>query len=328
MSAQQPALARQGLSGTISPCKACSHLQQSRRPRKTRHARTASFSHRVPVEHSQTTAGGKEASVRKEVLRTECSQQTQVAHTTRRQALQALAAAAIAVAVPQRGAEAAEASTAEDVQFKTLSYPTLAFEFQYPVSTASGRKLPVIISRKPERYSSAAPMTADARQRIVTELVDFPDGITISVSVGPPPAWLNERKPDEWKPRDVANAVLIDRATARVTTGQRKSLDQIEQVTAKQGEDGNTYWTYDHISQGSPSTFTPTDRESFRRGSSVTSWRAGKDGKPYLYTLNLACPEERWAELGGLYHQAADSFKLTPTTKAYVSPDTQPWLFF
>ena len=130
---------------------------------------------------------------------------------TRRQALQALAAAAIAVAVPQRGAEAAEATTAEDVQvcrhshavtipvslllhdhrspcpcvlqFKTLSYPTLAFEFQYPVSTASGRKLPVIISRKPERYSSAAPMTADARQRIVTELVDFPDGITISVSV-------------------------------------------------------------------------------------------------------------------------------------------------
>ena len=53
------------------------------------------------------------------------------------------------------------------------------------MTTASGRKLPVIISRKPERYSSAAPMTADARQRIVTELVDFPDGITISVSVRP-----------------------------------------------------------------------------------------------------------------------------------------------
>ena len=69
------------------------------------------------------------------------------------------------------------------------------------------------------------------------------------------------------------------------------------------------------VVQGSPSTFTPTDRESYRRGSSVTSWRAGKDGKPYLYTLNLACPEERWAELGGLYHKAADSFKLTPPTK-------------
>ena len=67
--------------------------------------------------------------------------------------------------------------------------------------------------------------------------------------------------------------------------------------------------------QGSPSSFTPTDKETYRRGSSVTTWRAGKDGKPYLYTLNLACPEERWAELGGLYHKAADSFRLTPPTK-------------
>ena len=39
------------------------------------------------------------------------------------------------------------------------------------------------------------------------------------------------------------------RATARVTTGQRKILDQVEQVQQKQAEDGSTYWTYDHISQ-------------------------------------------------------------------------------
>ena len=32
------------------------------------------------------------------------------------------------------------------------------------------------------------------------------------VQVGPPPPWLEERKPEEWKPRDVANAVLIDRS--------------------------------------------------------------------------------------------------------------------
>ncbi len=43
--------------------------------------------------------------------------------------------------------------------------------------------------------------------------------------------------------------IVCCRATARVTTGQRKSLDQIEQVTENKGEDGNTYWTYDHISQ-------------------------------------------------------------------------------
>lgn len=78
--------------------------------------------------------------------------------------------------------------------------------------------------------------------------------------------------------------------------------------------------------QGSPSTFTPTERETYRRGSSVTTWRAGKDGRPYLYTLNLACPEERWAELGGLYHKAADSFRLTPPTKVTLRACTNPML--
>lgn len=302
------------MSGTLSSCKTCAQIQQSRpcRQRSRAFKLTCTASTKSRRQQSDSTAG-------KAVL------QSQDMHMTRRQALQKVALAAFAVAAPANQVSAAES---QDVQFKTLSYPTLAFEFQYPVTTESGRKLPVIISRKPERYSSAAPMTADARQRIVTELVDFPDGITISVSVGPPPPWLGDRKPDEWKPKDVANAVLTDRATTRVTTGQRKSLDQVEQVRERQGDDGNTYWTYDHISQGSPSTFTPSERETFRRGSSVTTWRAGKDGKPYLYTLNLACPEERWAELGGLYHKAAETFKLTPPTKAYVSPDSQPWLFF
>ncbi|KAL3162370.1 hypothetical protein ABBQ32_010049 [Trebouxia sp. C0010 RCD-2024] len=306
--------------GALSPCGICLHAQHARPTPCRRPLRTASLSCQASQDRS---AGSRDSRCSKSNTGIESQQSTQAVRLTRRQTLQALAASAVAIALPDSAV-----SAAEDVQFKTLSYPTLAFEFDYPVTTASGRKLPVIVSRKPERYSSAAPMTADARQRIVTELVDFPDGITISVSVGPPPPWLEERKPDEWKPRDVANAVLIDRATARVTTGQRKSLEQVEQVQRKEGEDGHTYFTYDHISQGSPSTFTPTERETYRRGSSVTTWRAGKDGRPYLYTLNLACPEERWAELGGLYHKAADSFRLTPPTKAYVSPDSSPWLFF
>ena len=74
-------------------------------------------------------------------------------------------------------------------EFSTLSDDILAYQFSYPV-TLEGRRLPIIPSRKPERYSSAAPLTADARQRIVSELVSFPDTITISVSVGsfPPTA--------------------------------------------------------------------------------------------------------------------------------------------
>lgn len=39
----------------------------------------------------------------------------------------------------------------------------LAYEFQYPTSL-NGEPLPIIQSRRPERYSSAAPLTADARQ--------------------------------------------------------------------------------------------------------------------------------------------------------------------
>jgi len=43
---------------------------------------------------------------------------------------------------------------------ETLSEPTLAYTFSYPTSTQSGRNIPVIFSRRPEKYSSAAPLSA------------------------------------------------------------------------------------------------------------------------------------------------------------------------
>ena len=70
-------------------------------------------------------------------------------------------------------------------QFKTLQDATLAYSFSYPVST-DGKQLSVILSRRPERYSSAAPLAPDARQRIVSELVDFSHGLVISVTVQQP----------------------------------------------------------------------------------------------------------------------------------------------
>lgn len=42
----------------------------------------------------------------------------------------------------------------------------------------------MVVSRAPERYSSAAPLSADARQRIVCQLADLKDSVTISVAVG------------------------------------------------------------------------------------------------------------------------------------------------
>ena len=66
---------------------------------------------------------------------------------------------------------------------KSLRDDTLAYEFEYPAETASGKPLPLLVSRKPERYSSAAPLTADARQHIVCELADLIDAVTVSVTV-------------------------------------------------------------------------------------------------------------------------------------------------
>merc|ERR1712178_493001 len=69
--------------------------------------------------------------------------------------------------------------------YTSLSDRTLAYEFRYPVGYNEGKKFNLIYSRKPERYSSAAPLTTNARQRIVCELVDLPTALTISVYVGP-----------------------------------------------------------------------------------------------------------------------------------------------
>lgn len=50
------------------------------------------------------------------------------------------------------------------LQYQTLRDDILAYQFDYPVATVSGRELPLVLSRRPEKYSSAAPLTADARQ--------------------------------------------------------------------------------------------------------------------------------------------------------------------
>ncbi len=41
---------------------------------------------------------------------------------------------------------------------------------------------------------------------------------------------------------------MSDRSTARVTSGQRVSLNAVERAEAEQ-RDGATYWVYTHISQ-------------------------------------------------------------------------------
>lgn len=68
--------------------------------------------------------------------------------------------------------------------------------------------------------------------------------------------------------------------------------------------------------------------ESFRHALAVTAVRPGLNGSPYLYTLNLACPDEAWEDLEPYFQKSVDSFRLVETTSSYVPPDKDPWLFF
>lgn len=199
--------------------------------------------------------------------------------------------------------------------------------------SAGGVSLNLVPSRKPERYSSAAPLSADARQRIVAELVDLKAAVTVSVTVGPPPPAgplaAEGAPPASWPPKAVADAVLVDRSTARTTAGQRLALATVESVQSVDGFAGGegVAWLYQHAAQGSPSSRT-TAKESYRRAWALTAVRRGKGGSPYLFTLNLACPQDLWPALGPAFKAAALSFALDAPTGAYVPPDQDPWRFF
>ena len=243
-------------------------------------------------------------------------------------------AAALAVVNPSladdEGVVATGTPTAASIAaaaYEHLSEPTLAYEFDYPTVTASGRKIPLVFSRRPERYSSAAPLTADARQRIVCELADLMDAITVSVSVGPPAGSLRTTPQAQWTPKQVANEVLVDRSTARVTSGQRVSLNTVEEATSVE-KDGITYFIYEHISQGSP-TLASSSRETYRHSLAVTAARPGlEEGSLFLYTLNMACPQDKWSELESAFRHGVESFTLVKPGSEYVAPDQDSWRFF
>lgn len=71
--------------------------------------------------------------------------------------------------------------------------------------------LPTMPTSTVSQYSSAAPLTADARQRIVSEVFDLRRFVTVSMTVGPASGVLKGVPQDDWKAKDVALTVLIDR---------------------------------------------------------------------------------------------------------------------
>lgn len=56
--------------------------------------------------------------------------------------------------------------------------------------------------------------------------------------------------------------------------------------------------------------------------------RPGENGTPFLYTLNMSCPQDLWEDAQGGFARGVASFKLLQPGPNYVAPDKQPWRFF
>ena len=194
---------------------------------------------------------------------------------------------------------------------------SLAYEFSYAIEAESGKPISWAVSRERGTYSSAEPMSPNARQRIVYELLSFKGPLTTVVTVSNTPPALESKPVKEWTAKRVANAVLSDKATGRVASGQRVSLAEVDNARTEI-IDGTPYHYYEYISQGSPNLREP-EATTFRHSYGVTVERDG-----YLYTLSSSAPEIYWDELSRGFDETINSFRLTkPNKKKYRQPGNE-----
>merc|ERR1712178_249285 len=83
-------------------------------------------------------------------------------------------------------------------KYVSITDRTLAYEFKYPSVTSNKLTLELVYSRRPEKYSSAAPLTTNARQRIVCEFLDISFPLTVSVFVTPLSVNYDFKKVSQW----------------------------------------------------------------------------------------------------------------------------------
>ncbi|CAM0881726.1 unnamed protein product [Alopecurus aequalis] len=217
----------------------------------------------------------------------------------------------------------AAAELDDDVKMAMLVDETNAYSFLYPVEVP-GKKSSFrwVESRKSERYSSAAPLSPDARQRIVSERLDMINNAVISVSIGPPSSrFLPSKDKTTWAAKDVADCVLSDKSSLKVTTSQRMAESSVLDAHTTD-VDGQPYWFYEYIVRKSPTKSAP-EPNLFRHNVACTAERDG-----YLYTLNASTLSKQWESMGPLLQKAVASFHLLPPTEKYVPPYQDPWRFW
>ncbi|KAK2983127.1 hypothetical protein RJ640_022599 [Escallonia rubra] len=216
-----------------------------------------------------------------------------------------------------------ESDAEEEWKMTSIVDDINAYSYLCPVESPSKKIVfKWVESRKPERYSSAAPLSPDARQRIVSERVDFIDNLILSVSIGPPNSqFLKSMDKSTWNAKDVADSVLSDKSALRVTSSQRMAESSV--LDAHSSEiDGEPYWYYEYLVRKSP---TKSVRESniFRHYVATTAERDG-----FLYSLNASTLNKQWDKMGPSLQKIVDSFRLLPATENYVPPYKDPWRFW
>ncbi|WVZ19350.1 hypothetical protein V8G54_006672 [Vigna mungo] len=219
----------------------------------------------------------------------------------------------------------------------------------------------LVESRKPERYSSAAPLSPDARLRIVSERVDFIDNVIISVTIGPPNAsYIKSKDKSTWTAKDVADSVLADRSSLiklifsvlRIFTDYKREMvlqdvkiqftsaaysdnKILQRVTSTQRLEessvlnthsseigGEKYWYYEYLVRKAPLRLTD-ESNTYRHYLASTAERDG-----YLYSISASTISPRWEKLGPFLEKAVSSFRLLSPTENYVPPYKDPWRFW
>ncbi|GAV89204.1 PsbP domain-containing protein [Cephalotus follicularis] len=211
----------------------------------------------------------------------------------------------------------------EDLKMVSMVDEINAYTYSYPVELPSKKFLfKWVESRKPERYSSAAPLSPDARLRIVSERVDLIDNLIISVSIGPPNLqYIKTKDKSTWTAKDVADSVLSDKSALRVTSSQLMAESSVLDTHAIE-IDGEPYWYYDYLVRKSP-TKSAQESNLFRHYVASTAERDG-----YFYTLSASTLSKQWNKMGPFLERTIGSFRLLPPTDNYVPPYKDPWRFW
>ncbi|XP_031388095.1 psbP domain-containing protein 5, chloroplastic-like isoform X2 [Punica granatum] len=211
----------------------------------------------------------------------------------------------------------------EELQMASLVDEINAYTYSYPTQLPSKKfTFKWVESRKPERYSSAAPLSPDARLRIVSERVDIIDNLVISVSVGPPNFQIIKSKDKStWTAKEVADSVLADKSALRVTSSQRVVESSVLDAHSNDAN-GEPYWYYEYLVRKSP-TKMAQEPNLFRHNVASTAERDG-----YLYTLNASTLGKQWDKMGPFLEKTVASFRLLPLSENYVPPYKDPWRFW